>query len=361
MKLKSTLAIIISCIVVITAVELFYKNQRIYVKPHLYGERLQTYSDTSGDNGLSTINLDSVSKKGCYFSYILNNSYHYYYAGVHFFQDLNSPLNLKEYHTATIKIEAPQSNTMRFFMLTHEPSTFDSTDAQSWLHLRETIPLEKGLNTYRFKLSGLYTPQWWYKLYSKEKSDVTKEPLSKVLAIKVESGEGEPLGIKTSVHIEEIYFSKKIPTWIRLLEATVLLIAITVLILFLRKRLSRAKIGGYEKISLGNQYDEDVEGITDYIGRCYATPDLKIDTVADACSMHPDKVASTIKSEYNQSFKQYLNSIRLTEAKRLLLQTDRQISEIAHTVGYSNVSHFNRVFKGELNCTPREFRLKKGE
>jgi len=55
-------------------------------------------------------------------------------------------------------------------------------------------------------------------------------------------------------------------------------------------------------------------------------------------------------------FKQYLNRLRLEEAKRLLTQTDLQVSDIAYKVGYGNISHFNRVFKDHLGISPNDFR-----
>jgi AraC-like DNA-binding protein len=49
----------------------------------------------------------------------------------------------------------------------------------------------------------------------------------------------------------------------------------------------------------------------------------------------------------------------MTEAKRLLKESEGTISEIAYSVGYNNVTHFNRVFKTETGIAPGDFR--KGE
>lgn len=361
MKLKQTVLILVLCSLFIAAIEFYYSRQNIVLKPMALGKALSTYSDSDGDDGKSTISIDSVTEKGCHFSYILSDYYKYYYAGLHLLNGKERVLNLEGYDKGAILLDAPGTNTMRLFILAHEPSTYNANDPQSWIHLRKTISIKKGKRKYQFFLDDFYTPQWWYDHYDKRKDQVTVKPLSEVLGLKLESGEGEPLGVKTPVFLGTIVFSKRISLFARLLELLIGAVAIAVIVLFLRKRFQRAKIGGYEKLSLGNQYDEEVEAITDFIGKNYSSQELRIDTVAEATFMHPDRVASTIKNEYNQSFKQYLNSIRLTEAKRLLMETDRQVSEIARSVGYSNVSHFNRVFKGEIHCTPREFRLKKGE
>jgi YesN/AraC family two-component response regulator len=78
--------------------------------------------------------------------------------------------------------------------------------------------------------------------------------------------------------------------------------------------------------------------------------------VAKATGVSIYKIPVLIKNQTNRSFKEYLNTIRLTEAQRLLSETDRQIIEISMAVGYNNISHFNRIFKEKNGKTPREFR-----
>ena len=72
--------------------------------------------------------------------------------------------------------------------------------------------------------------------------------------------------------------------------------------------------------------------------------------------IHERKISAIIKKKTDLNFKQFLNKLRIAEAKRLLLETDLQISEIAFKVGYGNASHFNRVFKLSENCAPNDFR-----
>jgi AraC-like DNA-binding protein len=66
-----------------------------------------------------------------------------------------------------------------------------------------------------------------------------------------------------------------------------------------------------------------------------------------------------MNDEFKMSFKQYLTSIRIHEAKRLLLETDRLVIDIALEVGFNSISHFNRVFKTSTQVSPVEFRNRK--
>jgi AraC-like DNA-binding protein/quercetin dioxygenase-like cupin family protein len=56
------------------------------------------------------------------------------------------------------------------------------------------------------------------------------------------------------------------------------------------------------------------------------------------------------------SFNDYLSSLRIKEAERLLLETDMSILVVAFTVGFEELSTFYRVFKRVSGTTPKQFR-----
>jgi transcriptional regulator GlxA family with amidase domain len=53
----------------------------------------------------------------------------------------------------------------------------------------------------------------------------------------------------------------------------------------------------------------------------------------------------------------YLQNVRIEKAKRLLIATDRSVSDISYTIGYENCSFFIRLFKRTLGVTPKQWRL----
>jgi len=57
------------------------------------------------------------------------------------------------------------------------------------------------------------------------------------------------------------------------------------------------------------------------------------------------RAVEIFKEAYGMTPKAYMDSLRLNEAKRLLVQTDTKIIDIAAAVGFGGLSTFNRFFK----------------
>lgn len=67
-------------------------------------------------------------------------------------------------------------------------------------------------------------------------------------------------------------------------------------------------------------------------------------------------LGQTFKKQYGESFKDYLNRIRIEAAEDLLLYSDKKIYEIAEEVGYKDMDYFINKFIAIKGCTPAKFR-----
>lgn len=63
-----------------------------------------------------------------------------------------------------------------------------------------------------------------------------------------------------------------------------------------------------------------------------------------------------IKKSTKKTYTQIINEFRINHAGKLLMSTDRSITEICFESGYNNVSYFNRKFKQLMGMTPDGFR-----
>lgn len=52
----------------------------------------------------------------------------------------------------------------------------------------------------------------------------------------------------------------------------------------------------------------------------------------------------------------FLTSVRMNNAKKLLLSTNMSISEVGYSVGYNDANYFARVFKRQEKITPSEYK-----
>lgn len=70
-----------------------------------------------------------------------------------------------------------------------------------------------------------------------------------------------------------------------------------------------------------------------------------------------------IKRDFERYFKDtpanYIKKQKLLKANNLLALTDFSVREICYTVGFSDTSHFAKLFKLNYNLTPTEFRRRK--
>ena len=79
-------------------------------------------------------------------------------------------------------------------------------------------------------------------------------------------------------------------------------------------------------------------------------------TVAAHCGLSYNHFSYLFKKAVGKNFNEYLLSIRLSEAEKLLISTDKSITEIALSTGFSSASHFISRFKASKDITPRQFR-----
>lgn len=85
------------------------------------------------------------------------------------------------------------------------------------------------------------------------------------------------------------------------------------------------------------------------------------DQIAAVAFITPNYLSKRFSSEMGMNIREYVNQLRIEEAKRLLLTTDDSISEIASMVGYDNISYFSTVFKKLCGASPADWRMMGGE
>lgn len=68
------------------------------------------------------------------------------------------------------------------------------------------------------------------------------------------------------------------------------------------------------------------------------------------------RVVEVFKTAYGMTPKAYMDDLKLKEAKRLLIETDDRVIDIAASVGFGSLATFNRFFKEQVGCSPFQYR-----
>lgn len=215
-----------------------------------------------------------------------------------------------------------------------------------------------GEGEYKIAKSDLQIPSWWLRYHGIKAEKVGELDFKKVDYVLVNSCQVLGAGLQDSINVKKIAFSNSNKLNYYFYASLILLWLLLGLIVFFYRKRKKILIPYKIKELIQNPNGTKLEQIMNYIGLNFANPDLSVTDIQLALGISTREIGVIIKDELNSNFKTFLNNIRLTEVKRLLLESDLSISEIAYNTGYSNISHFNRIFKKEFEMSPSEFREK---
>lgn len=116
-------------------------------------------------------------------------------------------------------------------------------------------------------------------------------------------------------------------------------------------------VGKYAQAVFENQYkncSKTVKEICLYINDNYDKA-MSTKILADAFHVNASHLSRQFKKEMLMTLTEYIQQIRINEAKRLLKTKKNTVTEIAHMVGYNDVQYFTSTFKKREQITPTEY------
>ncbi|WP_322403927.1 helix-turn-helix transcriptional regulator [Massilia luteola] len=217
-------------------------------------------------------------------------------------------------------------------------------------------------------LTRLTVPEWWFETLHRDLSRQDFK-LDRVARLVFGATSQSPRGVPSHVEIGKLTLRGRDYRYLAWLAGLVAAGWIAFGIWFFRAH-ARATIAGidaklkkdlplvaYRQLTLEPYRDKEKASVLRFIATNYINPELDLEAVVAATGTNRTKVNDVLKSELGMTFTSYLNKLRLTEAARLLTEkSGTTVAEIAYSVGYANVSYFNKLFKEEYGCTPKAFR-----
>jgi two-component system, response regulator YesN len=92
-----------------------------------------------------------------------------------------------------------------------------------------------------------------------------------------------------------------------------------------------------------------------YLAEHFHNPDLDLEEISQAIGITKSHLSYQFAKETGEHLRDYLNQVRIAEARKLLLQTNQKVYEVCYAVGYKNVESFSRVFKKLTGVSPNRY------
>jgi AraC-like DNA-binding protein len=349
------------------------RNQNLAIYPGLGSDKISGFDDHETDGNSRVVLHNDSSLSRTTLNYVLGEKIQYPYSGIKFILKKGKYYkNLSGYDFFSVELSTNSGQEINLFLHTIIPGFTDESKVLSYRYLLKTIKPTLPNQTFMIPLTSFTVPTWWYVLNKFPDDSLQKENFRQVAEIIIENGYDNQKNVPYSISVFKVTFRKSIMKrgvyafccilfWITLCSL-IYLICRNYKLKKTQEQVGNKKIViSYEPLEIGNDSDDNLTRIVAFIAKEYKNQELSLNQVADGVGVSPSKITQILREKKSCSYKQYLNSIRLSEAKRLLLETDRNIVDIAQKVGYSNVTHFNRIFKTTEGISPRQFRTSKAD
>ncbi|UPK68353.1 helix-turn-helix transcriptional regulator [Chitinophaga filiformis] len=106
--------------------------------------------------------------------------------------------------------------------------------------------------------------------------------------------------------------------------------------------------------ALNNSDVETIYKVKEQILSDLQTPP-SINQLAKYASMSPTKLKRIFKQVFGNSIFRYYQEFRMKEAVRLLQENRLSVSEVGYELGFTNLSHFSKVFEEHVGMKPKKY------
>jgi AraC-like DNA-binding protein len=112
-----------------------------------------------------------------------------------------------------------------------------------------------------------------------------------------------------------------------------------------------------ERVSVreGDKFSEYIKTAVNFVNKHYAE-DIRISEMASMCGLSESHFRKVFEEAMNMKPNDYINSIRIQEACKLMRKEDLSMEELGIRVGYQTPSTFNRNFRKLTGKTPYQWK-----
>lgn len=104
-----------------------------------------------------------------------------------------------------------------------------------------------------------------------------------------------------------------------------------------------------------NRFSAETAGVIFYLQKNYSA-EISLSILAQKVHLSPNYMSNLFKREVGMKIIDYVNNLRIEQAKSLLLGSRKTTLAIAEETGFSDAAYFSRVFKKTTGFSPAEYR-----
>ena len=119
------------------------------------------------------------------------------------------------------------------------------------------------------------------------------------------------------------------------------------------------KLKSVSKRDISGENASMIDSICEFIKENYMQ-ELTREDIAETAGIKPDTFGRLFNQHTGKTLNEYINELRISEARRRLAETDYTVTRISLDVGFDNIRTFNRVFKKFTFMSPVEYRENSG-
>lgn len=104
------------------------------------------------------------------------------------------------------------------------------------------------------------------------------------------------------------------------------------------------------------EYSKPIRDTLDYIHQHYGDEEMSMTEVSKSVGLSSSWLSTKFKEEVGIGFIEYLNKVRVNEAKRLIDEGEYMIYEVSEKTGFASSQYFSKIFKQITGLTPNEYK-----
>ena len=104
-----------------------------------------------------------------------------------------------------------------------------------------------------------------------------------------------------------------------------------------------------------------MERIMKSINKNLSDSDFNVDALTQEVGISRAQLHRKMKEMTGISTSEFIRNIRLEQAARLLREQKINVTQVAYTVGFSNLAHFSTIFRKHFGMAPSEYVEREGQ